>query len=1424
SLARPQKRPYARPLPPPPPPFADALRTGFEDTINGPGPWFDQLIDASNKRRKVQPYTANAYVTESDRVLDSLEITDDCQTFEPTAHQYPSSDPQVEDSQTQKKRSNPYYTPISSQISQRERESSRDDEVTSVPDSPTAAAANDEKRDLVSALPDDQRSNSPELPSSLGPSLQPRGVSNSAHILVQPSQSQFPHRAPDKVQKQVSSPGQTSDNPDSRKEPDFSSKSMEVHAGAKPSTQSTHQDQQQPASSQTIIHVALPDAPNALFNTSQGSRAAQPQSPVKPPKPPPSDSKGEGEARRQGRLQRPKSLKSPRALKGTCRIINGRRAKTPSVTGPHDPIETSEGSGQERELLRSAKRSKTTASQDTPNRTAVRPTANSLSPVGRFRLPKVAQPVSFSSVRPEVSRNEETVDAPRNSNPAAAREPGNLEANGKFQAEAVCLPHLAAAEVPIHPSFRLENENVVAENLAENLPAPSQPSCVAFSQEGISHDTDQPPSTQQDVILAQESSANPRVGSSPTSSDKLGVEILEQQLKEVQATRDQAQAEFDRITAQKKKRQESLNSKTAPMSSHIPGAHLAGKEQTPAILAMSEEGLRIFSGDDFQAKRKYAEEELIPARKQYWRNVLAVESARIREEREREAALNKKEKEALAVRKRQARLAREQNDKEERKAIAIRLEEERKREEEREAEEDARREQEELAVTKKAMDAKRTGEKAAQKDHLARETERKEKTSSQSLAKRVEQEDLEAQQQNNSTPLQNQFGGTIVDATRHEGGKVMQPSGQPTRPADQLSLAERSPKARRNAALQVQLANELLKLKQSKKGSTVATSDLAMLVSNTLKSTAHASNLVHNTGSKQSAQKTPRDELQSNTERNAGAGTFVDPTALKAAGYGLSANAPGSTTKPNMSAAAAAAVKAPVTDVAPGVLSRTRQDPQTVSSSPALSCDDSIRGWTMTPAIPTPSMKSNPDSVEAKAARRAASVGKTPMRSALRLTPGVSQRSVSFVDDPAPSLLARLHGVDNAKPTRPVSNGKKGMLYQAAEEAKAREGKTTTPRSSSGLSAPNLVKNPEKKTATTKTATKAKQTKMTQHVHVDRKLKGKAIDSSSPTRTPIKEQIIISSASEASTCYSDESERERNARSGPSSRKKAKGRTSASSVSARANADFQPKGNIIVSSKPEPRTATARGRVDTDGRSPALNLATKAPQAPKITTILQMDGARSSQSARPSDSQSGSQPTSSMSTDDVSNLPPAVAHSEQGRLGQTAGGNKVDKVQAAKLGVDDMRPEAIRVREEERLQHEAAEQLQREHMQALGAESVHVQPSKNVRPAYQMAVPAVRPENEKYRCRVRVNTLTDRTSLSQLRKEQVAKELSRDAAVKRVNVPKPIAQPSMESSSESESESESSYGSTGGSGVQKGFAPKTPKKNRFQGVFKDLFG
>ncbi|KAI4188278.1 MAG: hypothetical protein L6R41_002229, partial [Letrouitia leprolyta] len=188
----------------------------------------------------------------------------------------------------------------------------------------------------------------------------------------------------------------------------------------------------------------------------------------------------------------------------------------------------------------------------------------------------------------------------------------------------------------------------------------------------------------------------------------------------------------------------------------------------------------------------------------------------------------------------------------------------------------------------------------------------------------------------------------------------------------------------------------------------------------------------------------------------------------------------------------------------------------------------------MTPAFPS----SGPKSRASSEARNSITTSpafiatKTPTRSALRVTSGTPGRSVSFANGSDPSSQSQ---DVNSKSAAPISETKKGMLHRALQESNAKKTEVTNKRqksTSSSLSAGNNVRKP------------AKQTKLTQHITLDiqRKDKGKGRAVRSPTprlgvRSPrprLGEEIIISSASEASTYYSDESEEERNARAGPS--------------------------------------------------------------------------------------------------------------------------------------------------------------------------------------------------------------------------------------------------------------------------------------------------
>lgn len=1186
----------------------------------------------------------------------------------------------------------------------------------------------------------------------------------------------------DVVQAQGSQPLQNDHNAVSPKGSDDVSRPRGNHVGAEPSTLPTQHTQQRLENSQTVANAPVPNLPNR--EVLQNHSTARPQSLKEVSKLPASDSTGE--ARKRGRLSRPHSLKSHHTSPGTRRIINGVRAKRPSIPAPFDPIETSEGSGRERVLLRSANKPKTSAPQETPKSIAGHKKARSVSPVGRYRLPRVAQSVSSNAAPAENSQHDETLDAQQHSNTAGARVSGHPRASEKVHTGAADPPCSATGN-PNNEMPRPIDKRAAAESHVESLPTASKSNLMPSTQDK-NQDNGRPSSTQQDSNAAGESFTNNMDDSSPTLIDDLGVDVLEQQLKELQEAKDKAQAEFDRITAQKKKRQELLNSKAAAMASHDSQERNADKEPIPPLLAMSEEGRRIFSGDDVHAKRKYAVEELVPARNKYLRNMSEALSALDRKEKERQAAVKAKEKEAQAEAKRQARLAREQKNREERNAIAKRLDEERKKQEEEEAkkvEQNARIEQERLAAKERTENARRAKEKAAREENLARQKVESERT---------EQPGPESQCQHKGTRVESEAEGTAVDRKRHESEKSAPSSGQATRHGNRFNLAERSPKARRNAALQVQLANE--HLKQSKKDSTVAASSSAMLRSKMAKSTAGASRPLQDADSKQTTSKTHRNNPQSNTNGATGTPVFADQEALKAAGLCVSALAPSSTTKSKASVSTIAATKATAADLAWGGSARSPQDLDARSSRHSLNHDDPSKGRTMTPVIPTSSMKSNPDSAEAKAARRAASVGKTPMRSALRLTPSASRRSVSFVDEwkPGQSLIARLHGVSDPTPTRQSGEGKKGMLQRAVEEAKAREGEPagqgSTPVSSSQVSAKDGVG---------KTRSRTKQTTMTQHL--DPKLKGKAVQRLSPIRVPEEDQIIISSASEASTYFSDESERERNGRAGPSSRKKAKRRTSSS---------------VLASAGPAHRSESkGSGDIGSGSRTAPSGDADMAP-------TMQADGAGSSQSQAPSGSRSASQPISVISTDDVSNLP-SIAGPKQEVPEAKARGVPANELPVAKrLEVE---VKAARMRNEERLQREANEQLQREHKQALQAETIKAHPSNQTGGGYKITQAGIGPEHESYGSRIRINTVFARPSLSQLRKEQAAAQSNMEPSVKKANSQKAIAEAANEADSDSELESESSSSeSIEEDDPSKVVIPATSKKNHLQRTFKDLFG
>ncbi|KAL8753242.1 MAG: hypothetical protein Q9199_005189 [Rusavskia elegans] len=1386
SFARPIKRPPSPYLRPPPPPlFADATRNEAHHTFDHPDPPFSQFEDqtqAPNKRQKIRAYGSNAYTNDPDQAIDSREGADHDYMFSQTVRRHPSQEPQVEDSLTspRNKRSDPYGTPISSQISQLEHGRTREAEMVSVPDSPPDRMIVHGRESVrPSTVNSDSRPSSPELPSSLGRSSQLQ----EAPTRDQPSNSlpQAPQSLKTPVESQAWPLAQL---PVNRKivspsgKPDFWSELEEADHD---------QRFEPPEATRTASRMMNPRIPSRDSTMSNSNSAAQAlpllgTSKCVPPK-------SDGSTEKGGRLRRPNVLKSALAPKGTTKLINGIRQKAPSISGIFDPIETSEGSSYERQLPRSLKRVRTTIPKKNLRKTASQKAASRNSLIVRLRVPQVTQQRSSAVSSPEVSRDHMMVDAQETPKPTPTQEPGSQAADGEVHNTSIAIPHPATTGDPAHHSSNPYNAIAASNEQAQSLAKLTKLDPDSSSPGIANHTNSSVPLVQQPLVLPNEYAVD-TVSSSHKLEEEMGDESLARQLKEAQEVREKAQAEFDRITALQKKRQGLQDSKASPLAADSPVKLAVVKDPTPSALALSDKAKRIYSSDDLEAKRKHGLEQLASTRNKYFKDTIAIDSFS-GEEKERQAATKLKTGEAQAE-ARKKRQAKEQKDKEARMAIAKRIEEEKQNEIEEEHTErvKTRSEQDRPASKQKSKDVKLAQQQEVKVNQVTHTKSVSEEQSSQEAPKQT----TESQQKEDNLPVK-----IAVEATKAKRNEAesMVPTERAIRDSKLSKLAERSPKARLNAQRQLQIANEALKY-SNKDFETIKT-PAAKAMSNVAQSTARAPKVQQNTSVKQAAKKTRGDTQEPNGQRRSQAGIFanhLEDTSLRATrAAGLPVTAKSTTTSSkdfDTAATRLGTAEATAVDLAADGPTRLSKEPLRRSSSSSTTRNEPSRARTMTPAIPSSSTQSFPDSAEARA-RRAASVSvknlKTPTRNNLPAKISASGRSVSFAGEP---VISQSH------------NGK--TVDQKS---------TPTPSDQSSRMR-KMGKTPER----------TKQTTMTQHI--DRKLKGKMIAPPSPIRAPIEKEIIISSESEASTFYSDEPEGERNARAGPSSRKKPKPRNYSSSISASAVAASNSGGTYptITGTNTQPAAQNSSGASSQPASQPV-----KTPSK----TVVQIDDAKPSPSDGRSDSESDSRSSrcaSAASTDDISNLPQIGGVKKVRPESLTRGKNDLVLSTSTPLG-EDVSDNALRVRDEERLQLEANEQLQREYSQAMQAKiTMHIQPSevegfKKVNgQSRQTTQSAVRAEHEKYGSRVRINPTYENVSLSQLVKAQAAEPMSLKGSAKRFPSPKAIHQPTVESSSASDSEESSSSGSVDllkkahGTGLS-----TTPQKKRvLPSVWRDLYG
>ncbi|KAL8713608.1 MAG: hypothetical protein Q9220_002470 [cf. Caloplaca sp. 1 TL-2023] len=645
---------------------------------------------------------------------------------------------------------------------------------------------------------------------------------------------------------------------------------------------------------------------------------------------------------------------------------------------------------------------------------------------------------------------------------------------------------------------------------------------------------------------------------------------------------------------------------------------------------------------------------------------------------------------------------------------------------------------------------KRRDDKRAARQKLKEKQAARQETGKQNQSFHRQELDGEAQ---HLTPKQDQPA-----KAEEQKGTVLQHNHE--------GLTQRSPKARLNAEKQILIANQTLK--RTRRGSTVrAESSLARPAEQS---------------TRREAPIRERDRFSKPEEQpQAGSGGFTDCDALRAAGID-----PGQQTvtpaRPNRSSTA------PLV----GILKSTGSKSASIKI-PLMREIDWDGRRTMTPPIPSLSMQSYPNSVEAKAATRARALSanftqspQTPIRNATGVTPRSLHRSVSFLE----SICSSQPEGDVPEATVQAAQPGKGMFHRAIKDVNGQ----------ADHSSPSTATK-----ASNKPLARTTQTKMTQHISRDYKLKGKAVNSPSTIRPPMEQQIIISSESEASSFYSDESENERNGRAGPSSGRKTRMVTKVttphpsvkikqeptSSGPNRRAAQFLGGNSLAISSQsPAHERVLARDSKSPAGgvsQSPVLSgrhndIIRASISAQRITPVpRKASSLRSSQTYSHSDTESRRS-----STDDPALLPPRETLT---RIPVTPGSTSMNGAMTSKRtnsGANQVSgslkqsgpQKTIRSpwrKNDHQPEDEAGRQLQRENRQALEAHSspgVSTSLSDNKKKAGPEQVSDLdsidRRGRESYSTKVRrVPTRPyEPCTLSELRREQMARqEQSADPAI-----------------------------------------------------------
>ncbi|KAL8948645.1 MAG: hypothetical protein Q9222_005184 [Ikaeria aurantiellina] len=1413
SLARPRKRPL-------PPLFVDTVRDDDREELEHRNAAVHESPDRTSrpsKRHKARQSSAESFF-DPDEPLDSLEGTLDRHDSLRRAHKQKSPRQQVEDSQRslQRKRLDPYGTPISSQISPQEQARPGGVEVISIPDTPPHQGVRS------------REAQSPEIPSSVEHSSESQGV----FIKPEPI-TQQPQKAPESAEVKGTDENQPSTVSKPREDngPVLPLPMSIVEPPSDPQPQGSQNSlvkgtflTTKPSLPSTTTPLPISDLPTtqagfetqSLDNDSEVAALGL----VK-------------EAENIGQLQRPKTAVHPLKPKRARKVINGIRQKTPSV---FDPVDTSDGSSSEREKQRSAKKVRhTSAPRQTPNRVPAPGSGGKKSPGGQFLFPK--EPSSKAAL-PQASLVAKAAPAHR------AISPSHIQRNAlpdkvaeKATSNILTTKVNETSTLDVVDILRQSDAARSAQIAADSIPTTRRREKLS-SGDKIDQYSDATSSQQTEEEYMRdptnEGLTNGQGAARGNQSKTIGDESLDNQMQSREESKQKAQAEFDRIAAR-------ANQLKEQEKGTILGTIQASKEevgtQNPSLPshrspnASSAELQPPTSTLNIEASRQYALQHQAAARDKMLRDLLASRGAEVKAEQQQAAAIKKQRRVEQLAEQRQVKNAARLKLKEE-QAAAKKVSK---------VNQDVDQQEVSVEPTNLISDqhqpAKADELKAMRSDGTKRAPMGVQQPAT--AASRSEEYDVAEQRPNDemARPAKAQDDITTRQDVTQTGQFQQQqqqhhPKANDVPQRDQNGPNQRSPKARLNAERQIQIANQTLK--HTKRGSTVPNNHslarpLSKSATEPKAGVKKAPMAAEQPASKNAPNKRRNQLAQLRKQHKAGFSGFTDSDALRAAGFDLGqrTTTPAGPTRP--SAAPLAGILKNTGSESSSTKLNTQPNPTVAAkaphrnvSSPSMRDEiDPIGRRTMTPPIPSLSMRSDPHSMEAKAARRARAVTanltwapKTPTQNVTGVTPRSSQRSVSFLESicsSQPEGDVPEAKVQAAKPGR-------GMFQRALDEFKAEAAEPPSP-----FTAVNKVN---------KTPARTTQTKMTQHISRDRKLKGKAVNPPSPIQTPTERQIIISSGSEASTFYSDESENERNARAGPSSRKKAKAFTNVVTPHQSVKIKQEP-----LSGGPSGRTADSKlgqftafnsqslahqnvpvrdrpfaGRVS---QSPApsgrRNNGNPLTSAQRLTTRpRKASSLRSSQTYSTSDAESRRS-----STDDPALLPPENTVAQKSTTpGHTSTKERMtakvvrsDANQKPSGSLKSIHPRKIAgsafQEDDPPAEDEASRQLRREIRQALEAQSssdVSSSRSDKQKGASPEKVPSSdgvdRQGRESYGTKVRraISGTFEHSKLSQLRKEQAARqehEADRAESVKEAAL-RPKTPEEVIDASESDDESSSS--------------------------------